>query len=62
MSDSVFALLERKIGEYEEDIKNYLASGQVEDISMYNRLVGRHESLQFIRQDLQEIEKRYIES
>ena len=45
MSDSVFALIERKIGEYEEDIKSYLASGQAEDMSMYNRLVGRHESV-----------------
>ena len=62
MSDSVFALIERKIVEYEEDIKNCLASGQAEDMGMYNRLVGRNEALQYIRQDLQEMEKRYIES
>jgi len=60
--NDVFALLKRKIDEYEVDIKDYLASGQVEDMSMYNRIVGRNEALQFIRQDLNDIEKRYIES
>ncbi len=58
----VFALMKRKLDEYEEDIKEYLASGQVEDMSMYNRIVGRNEALQFIRQDLSDIEKRYIET
>ena len=60
--DDVFALLNRKIEEYEEDIKNFLASGQAEDMAMYNRLVGRNEGLQFIKQDLSDIEKRYIET
>lgn len=60
--DDVFSLLQRKIDEYEEDIKNFLASGQAEDMSMYNRIVGRNEALQFIRQDLADIEKRYIEN
>tara|TARA_R110000751_G_scaffold60448_2_gene126149 strand:- start:1347 stop:1535 length:189 start_codon:yes stop_codon:yes gene_type:complete len=62
MSDSIFSLLERKIDEYESDIKTYLASGQAETMDMYNRVVGRNEALQFIRQDLKDIEKRYIES
>ncbi len=60
--NDVFALMKRKIDEYEEDIKDYLASGQVEDMAMYNRIVGRNEALQFIRQDLSDIEKRYIET
>jgi hypothetical protein len=60
--DDVFSLLQRKIDEYEEDIKNFLASGQAEDMAMYNRIVGRNEALQFIRQDLADIEKRYIEN
>ena len=60
--NDVFALMKRKIDEYEEDIKDYLASGQVEDMAMYNRIVGRNEALQFIRQDLNDIEKRYIET
>ena len=60
--DDVFSLLQRKIDEYEEDIKNFLASGQAEDMLMYNRIVGRNEALQFIRQDLADIEKRYIEN
>jgi len=60
--DDVFALLNRRIEEYEEDIKTFLASGQAEDMAMYNRLVGRNEGLQFIKQDLADIEKRYIET
>jgi hypothetical protein len=61
MSD-IFSLLNKKIEEYEQDIKVFLASGQAEDMAMYNRLVGRNEGLQFIKQDLADIEKRYIES
>jgi hypothetical protein len=60
--DDIFKLLAKRIDEYEEDIKGFLASGQAEDMAMYNRLVGRNEGLQFIRQDLAEIEKRYIET
>ena len=59
--DDIFTLIKRKIDEYEEDIKNFLASGQAEDMAMYNRIVGRNESLQFIKQDLADLEKRYIE-
>jgi hypothetical protein len=59
--DDIFTLLKRKIDEYEEDIKNFLASGQAEDMAMYNRIVGRNEALQFVKQDLSELEKRYIE-
>ena len=59
--DDIFTLLKRKIDEYEEDIKNFLASGQAEDMSMYNRIVGRNEALQFVKQDLADLEKRYIE-
>jgi hypothetical protein len=59
--DDIFTLLKRKIDEYEEDIKTFLASGQAEDMSMYNRIVGRNEALQFVKQDLADLEKRYIE-
>ena len=59
--DDIFTLLKRKIDEYEEDIKNFLASGQAEDMAMYNRIVERNEALQFVKQDLSELEKRYIE-
>ena len=59
--DDIFTLLSRKIDEYEEDIKTFLASGQVEDMPMYNRIVGRNEALQFVKQDLADLEKRYIE-
>ena len=45
MADTYFTLLQRKIDEYEEDIKIYLASGQAEDMEKYNRIVGRYEAL-----------------
>lgn len=60
--DDLFSLLNKMIEEYEKDIKTFLASGQAEDMAMYNRLVGRNEGLQFIKQDLADIEKRYIET
>lgn len=59
--DDIFTLLKRKIDEYEEDIKTFLASGQAEDMAMYSRIVGRNEALQFVKQDLADLEKRYIE-
>jgi hypothetical protein len=59
--DDVFTLIKHKIEEYEEDIKTFLASGQAEDMAMYSRIVGRNEALQFIKQDLADLEKRYIE-
>ena len=59
--DDIFTLIKRKIDEYEEDIKNFPASGQAEDMAMYNRIVGRNEALQFVKQDLADLEKRYIE-
>ena len=59
--DDIFTLLKRKIDEYEEDIKTFLASGQADDMAMYNRIVGRNEALQFVKQDLADLEKRYIE-
>ena len=48
MSDTVFSLLGRKLDEYEEDIKTYLASGQAEDLGSYNRLVGRCDLVKII--------------
>jgi len=59
--DDVFTLIKHKIEEYEEDIKTFLASGQAEDMAMYSRIVGRNEALQFIKQDLADLEKRYVE-
>ena len=61
MADTYFTLIQRKIDEYEEDIKIYLASGQAEDMEKYNRIIGRYEALQYVKQDINDIEKRYIE-
>ena len=60
--DDIYKLLAKRIDEYEEDIKTFLAAGQAEDIAMYNRIVGRYEALQFMKQDLNDIEKRYVET
>ena len=39
--DDIFKLLAKRIDEYEEDIKGFLASGQAEDMAMYNRIGGK---------------------
>ena len=61
MADTYFALLQRKIDEYEEDIKTYLSSGQAEDMEKYYRIVCLYDALQYVRQDINDLEKRYIE-
>ena len=61
MDDSVITLLQRKVAEYKEELKDHLAMGGVSDYSEYMRLVGRHETLNLLGADLVEIEKRLIE-
>jgi len=61
MDDNVFALVGRKLDEYEDELKTYLASGAADSMELYNRMVGRIEALRFIRDDLKDIETRYIE-
>jgi hypothetical protein len=51
----------RKLDEYEDELKTYLASGAADSMELYNRMVGRIEALRFIRDDLKDIETRYIE-
>jgi hypothetical protein len=61
MEDNVFTLVGRKLDEYEDELKTYLASGAADSMELYNRMVGRIEALRFIRDDLKDIETRYIE-
>jgi|TARA_R110001599_G_C11954474_1_gene632163 hypothetical protein len=61
MDDNVFTLVGRKLDVYEDELKTYLASGSADSMELYNRMVGRIEALRFIRDDLKEIETRYIE-
>lgn len=61
MSDDVFTLVGRKLDGYEDELKTYLASGAADSMELYNRMVGRIEALRFIRDDLKDIETRYIE-
>jgi len=61
MDDNVFTLVGRKLDGYEDGLKTYLASGAADSMEVYNRMVGRIEALRFIRDDLKDIETRYIE-
>ena len=62
MDDNVFTLVGRKLDGYEDDLKTYLASGAADSMELYNRMVGRIEALRFIREDLKDIETRYVET
>ncbi len=62
MDDNVFTLVGRKLDEYEDELKTYLASGAADSMELYNRMVGRIEALRFIRDDLKDIETRYVET
>lgn len=62
MDDNVFTLVGRKLDGYEDDLKTYLASGAADSMELYNRMVGRIEALRFIRDDLKDIETRYVET
>ena len=62
MDDNVFTLMGRKLDGYEDELKTYLASGAADSMELYNRMVGRIEALRFIRDDLKDIETRYVET
>ena len=62
MSDTAFALIYRKLDEYEVELKEYLATGSVDSMELYNRMVGRLEAIRYLNEDVKEIETRYIET
>jgi len=62
MDDNVFTLVGRKLDGYEDELKTYLASGAADSMELYSRMVGRIEALRFIRDDLKDIETRYVET
>jgi hypothetical protein len=62
MSDTVFALMKRRIDEMKSDLEKFLANGSAKSMEEYNRIVGRYEALSIIQNELADLEKRYIES
>lgn len=62
MSDTVFALIYRKLDDYEEELKEYLATGSVDSMELYNRMIGRLEAIRYLNDDIKEMETRYIET
>lgn len=62
MSDTVFALMKRRIDEMKSDLETFLANGSANSMEEYNRIVGRYEALSIIQNELADLEKRYIES
>ena len=58
---SVIALMQRVFSQYKAEVESFLANGGAEDISQYNRVVGRYEGLKLIERELEDLEKRFIE-
>lgn len=57
----VIEVLRKKIEEYEAQLSEHLLSGGASNYDNYMKQVGKAQAFKLIRQDLDEIEQRYIE-
>lgn len=55
-------LLLKKVAEYREQLKEYLAAGSVKDYDGYQRIVGRLEAFNVVEDDLRELVERHVSS
>ena len=62
MADSIFHNLLTRIEESRTAVAVYLAEGSAKDQETYWTLVGKYEALTIIRNDVKDIEKKYIEA
>jgi hypothetical protein len=62
MDNTVFEMIRFTIEDSKESLENFLAGGGAESFEQYNRMVGRYEAFCIIERELNDIEKRYIES
>ncbi|MGC4008840.1 MAG: hypothetical protein QM805_07615 [Pseudomonas sp.] len=56
------AAIRHRLTQQKSSIELYLATGGAKSYEEYSRMVGEYSSLQKIESDLDEIERRYIES
>lgn len=61
MSDTVFHSVVKRLEESRTAIAEHLAEGGAKDQETYWRLVGKYEALGIIRNDIKEVEKRYVD-
>ena len=61
MSDSVLALLRKKIDDERRSLSEHLASGAAKDIEEYRRICGKTECLNWVHGEIVELEKRLDE-
>ena len=61
MSDNIFHHVLTRIEESRTAIAEHLAEGGAKDQETYWRLVGKYEALTVVRNDVKDIELRYIE-
>ncbi len=61
MSDTVFSILKRRLDERKSSIELFLAQGGAKSYDEYLRSVGMYAATNESLQDIQEIEKRFLE-
>lgn len=54
-------LLRKKVREYREQLKEYLAVGSAQNIEGYYRIVGRIEAFSAVESDLEEMIERHVD-
>lgn len=58
---SITDALRRRMDDHKEQLIDYIAYGGPADFTEYTRAVAKLEALELIRNDIAEIEKKYIE-
>tara|TARA_B100000780_G_C21076857_1_gene433516 strand:+ start:601 stop:789 length:189 start_codon:yes stop_codon:yes gene_type:complete len=61
MANSIFHVVFTRLEESRIGIQEHLAEGGAKDQETYWRLVGKYDALGAIRNDLKEVEKRYVD-
>ncbi len=61
MSDNIFHTMLKRLDESRTAIAEHLAEGCAKDQETYWRLVGKYEALGIIRNDVKDIEQRYVD-
>lgn len=62
MESDIFEALRIRARERKSSIEQFLVNGMAKDYGEYQRMVGEYTSLQKVEDDLDEIEKRFLEA
>lgn len=61
MADTIFHVVLTRLDESRTAIAEFLASGGAKDQETYWRLVGKYEALGELRNDVKDVEQRYVD-